>query len=320
MSTPVIDPLKPLPYSPYGRSEGMPGIDPNAPMQQMQRTQPARKPGPYQGQGTQLSPYTATSNLRGTQIAPGANPALNPVAQSNVNPAMQAYGRAGTAIGGAQATSGEASGARAMAMKDLANLGGPDRGTIAQDVFQQIRDASEPQFQEDIREVGRDAARFGRLGAGMTTSRVGDVVSARERDLSLAQRGLASDAASQTLNDRLGVFDARLGASGQFTQEDLSRAGFGLAKGESERGLGMTLEDTARRNRAEQVGERDFAYGRGIDERNELRGERDFQNNMSQQAIDNMIRQRSLEEMLLQGEWGRDMGYNDMLLGYGYGG
>jgi hypothetical protein len=275
-------------------------------------------PGGYGG--TQIQPYTAQQNLRGSQIAPGANPALNPIAQSNTAPAMQAYGRAGTAIGGAQATSGEASGARAMAMGDLAKLGGPDRGQIAGDVFQQMRDASQPQFEDDLRNVGRDAAKFGRLGAGMTTSRLGDVVSNRERDLSLAQRGLASDAASQTLQDRLGVFDARLGASGQFTSEDLGRAGFGLDKGQSEQSLGMTYEDMARRNRGEAVGERDFAYGRGIDERNELRGERGFQNDMQQQAQEDMIRQRMLEEQLLNGEWGRDMDYMQMLNSYGYGG
>ena len=41
---------------------------------------------------------------------------------------------------------------------------------------------------------------------------------------------------------------------------------------------------------------------------------------MQQQSQADYINQRTLEEMLLNGEWDRDMGYNNMLLGYGYGG
>ena len=278
-----------------------------------QQAQSRRLPQPYglqqPGQpqagypGTQQ--FTATDNLRGTQV----NPTVNPQQQQATSSATDAYGRARTSIGDTTATSGAATGARAMAMSDLANLSGPDRGQIAQDVFGQIRDATEPQFQKDLQGVGRKAAALGRLGAGMTTSELGDVMSTRERDLSLAQRGLASEAAGQTLSDRLGVFDARLAGSGQFTQEDLGRAGFGLSKASAEQGLGSRYQDLASQ-----------LYGQERGERDELRGERAYQGELQQQSTDDYIRQRQLEEMLLQGEYDRDMGYTDRLLAYGYGG
>lgn len=314
--------------------------------------------------GTQTSGYTATNNLRGTQVTPTVDPrttaniqnataaagrmnlpTYGQIGGSNTAQAMDAYGRARTNIAGTSPTSGAAMGARSMAMGDLASLRGPDRGQIAADVFSQLEEASRPRFEQDIQNVGRKASALGRLGAGMTTSELGDVVSNRERDLSLAKRGLASDAASQSLSDRLGVFNASLGASGQFTNEDLARAGFGLNKAGAELGLGQTLEGSARTDRAESVGERDFQFGRDVTSaglagdqarlysgladqvygqnrgyRDELRGERGYQNDMSQQALENMINQRTLEEMLLQGEFGRNLDWTNMLLGYGYGG
>lgn len=315
--------------------------------------------------GTQLQGYTADNNLRGTQVTPTADPrttsaltnatqaagqvqlpgGYQPVGGSNTAPAMDAYGRARSNIQGTSAQSPAAMQARTMALGDLANLSGPNRGQIAQDVFSQIRESTEPQFQKDLQGVGRKAAAMGRLGAGMTTSELGDVVSNRERDLALAQRGLASDAASRTLDDRLGVFGARLGASGQFTNEDLGRAGFGLNRAGAEQSLGQSLEGSARRDRAEQVGERDFqfgadvtgaqlagdrgrmyqdlsdqVYGQNRGYRDEIRGERGFQNQMQQQSQQDYINQRTLEEMLLQGEFGRNQDYTEMLLRYGYGG
>lgn len=306
MATPATERLKPLPPT-FGSPvpQVMPG-GPTPQTPQTPQTQPqTRVPTTRLQQQPGMQPYTATDNLRGTQI----NPTTDPRTAGAQASATDAYGRARTAIGAANPNSAGAGQARTMALGGLQALQGPDRGAIATDVFQQIRDASEPQFQKDLQGVGQKAAALGRLGAGMTTSELGDVVSNRERDLSLAMRGLSSDAASQSLNDRLGVFNAQLGASGQFTQEDLARAGFGLQQAGAEQSLGTDYANMG-----------DRIFGQGLTQRNELRGERDFQNNMQQQSVDDYIRQRSLEEMLLQGEHGRNMDVTNTLLGYGYGG
>jgi hypothetical protein len=294
MATPVNDPLQPLPQN------GLATYQPPA-------VRPRRNTLPTSGYSTSVTPYTATNNLRSQQIAPTGTPQT--IGQSATGPAMDAYGRARSAI----RPSSEASGARSMAYGDLQSLGGPDRAALAESTFNRLRESTAPAFQKDLQGVGQRAAALGRLGAGMTTSDLGDVVQRREEFLGREQGRLADEAAGLTLSDRLGVFDARLRGSGQFTSEDLSR-------GEAERGLGMTLEDSARRDRAESVDERERMFGFGERQRGELRGERDFQNNMQQQAIDDYIRQRTLEEMLLQGEWDRNQDYTSMLLGYGYGG
>ena len=260
---------------------------------------------PMTGGAVPTQPFTATNNLRGTQI----NPAVSQGTTGAQQAATDAYGRAGASIAGTNPNSAAAGQARSMGMRQLAALQGPNRGQIAQDVFGQLREASEPRFQKDLQNVGRKAAALGRLGAGMTTSELGDVVSNREKALSLAQRGLASEAAGQTLADRLGVFGATMGASGQFTNEDLARAGFGLQRAGAEQSLGGAY-----------AGLGGQMFDQGLTQRQELRGERGFQNQMQQQALQDYIQQRSLEEMLLQGEYDRDMGLTDRYLAYGYGG
>lgn len=290
MSVPVREQLTPLPG-------GLAGYKP-----------PAVRPRPSTATATPYAtttPYTATDNLRGTQIAPGYNPQ---VAGAN-NQALAGYGRAATGVQGASATSGAANRARSMALTDLEGLGGPNRGQLAADAFETIEARGQPQFQKDLQNVGRRAAALGRLGAGMTTSELGDVITTRQRDLDLTKRELATDAAGRTLDDKLGVYDARLRGSGQFTQEDLGRGGFELDRAQLNRGVAGDYADFADREF-----DRDFA------ERQELRGERDFQNNMSKDAFDQMVRQRQLEEMLASGEWGRDMDYLQTLIGSGYGG
>jgi hypothetical protein len=196
--------------------------------------------------GVPTTGYTAQNNLRNRQI--------NPVAS---DPTRQAVGFT------------------TRGLNDLYNT--PDRGQIAQSTFQRLRSSTEPDFQADLRDVGRNAATFGRLGAGMTTSRLGDVATNRERFLTEESGRLSDEAASRTLDDRLGRFGASAGATQLFEGMDRGR-------------------------------------------RDELRGERGFQNQMQQQSFQEMMQQRALEEMLLQGEFGRNQDWTQMLLGAGYGG
>jgi hypothetical protein len=252
-----------------------------------------------------FSPYTATDNLRNKQISPLTNPVVSGV----TNAAGSAYGGALAGVRSTDPNSAEASQARAMALGDLQNLGGPDRGQIAEDTLRRLISSTEPEYQKRVQGVGRDAARFGRLGSGVTTTNLGDLASERDRYIAETSGALASEAADKSLADRLGVFDARLRGSGQFTNEDLARGSFGLNRAATESDIGSRYADLG-----------DRLYDRDLTERQEYRGERDFQNQMQQQSQQDYINQRTLEEMLLNGEWGRDMGYTQMLLGGGYGG
>lgn len=143
--------------------------------------------------GAMTSQFGPTNNLIGTQLTP--------------------------------TPSADTSAARGMVSQSLGSLQGPDRGALAQQTFQQLRDLSEPQFQNQMRQVGQNAAKFGRIGAGMTTSELGDVASNRDKYLGTLQQQLATDAAGQTLQDRLGVFGAAQSGLGQLSGLDQQQYG-----------------------------------------------------------------------------------------------
>jgi hypothetical protein len=131
-----------------------------------------------------LSDFSPGNDLRFTQI----NPTLNP---------------------GTQAVQG-------LAMGDVTALhNAPDRGALAAQTFDQIRRQGEPAYEHALQGVGQKAAALGRLGAGMTTSELGDVASTRQKNLDFLSQQLATDAAGQTLQDRLATLGATAGYQGQ---------------------------------------------------------------------------------------------------------
>lgn len=139
----------------------------------------------------------------------------------------------------------------------------PDRQALAAQAFQLLRDQGEPAYQQAVRQVGQNAAKFGRIGAGMTTNDLTGLEASRERDLSQAARGLSLDAAGSTLSDTLAKLQ---GLSGVEQQQ----------------------------------------FGQGLTSRDELRGERGYQNQTDQQARENEANRLALEDQLLNSSFGRD--------------
>lgn len=160
----------------------------------------------------------------------------------------------------------------------------PNRGEIARDTFNLLRESTEPAFQQELRGVGQKAAALGRIGSGVTTSELGDVQAGRERYLSEAQRALSSEAASAEMGDRL----ARLAATGDVT------------------GLLDALQGSE--------------YSRGAARRGEARGEREYQHGLSREAIADRERQALLEDQLFGSQFGRQIALANLLGGYGFGG
>ncbi len=218
--------------------------------------------------------------------------------------------------------------ARAGISQDLGAIrGGPSRGELAQQTFQQLRESGEPQFQADLRDVGRRAASLGRIGAGLTTSQLGDVISNRERDLGLAQRGLATQAAGQEIGDRFNTLGASQGVAGQLFGQDIGQAGFQQGLRGEQRGERFAGQDFGFRNLAAQqgiagqlAGFEGQQFGQEQSQRNELRGERGFQTALDQQNIQNRVQQRQLEEALLSGQFGRDFSRQQLFADIGFGG
>jgi hypothetical protein len=141
----------------------------------------------------------------------------------------------------------------------LENLQGPDRAKLAMDAFQRFQEQGDPAYQTRLREVGQKAAALGRIGAGMTTSDLGDVNVRREQELLREQGRLSGEAAGLSLQDRLAA------------QSGLESGAGTLA------GLG---------------GEE---FNRGIQQRHELRGERGYQGDLAERAQQARIDQERAE-------------------------
>lgn len=250
--------------------------------------------------GMDLQPFGIGSNLRGTQITPGVDPRLAGTQGMVDSAAARLAGSTGSPV------SSEAQFARGATLDALRGLRGPDRGAIAADVFSRLRRDTQPAFEEELRGVNRAAAAGGRLGSGVTTTRLGDVASNREQFLSQAAERLASEAASASLGDRLGVLGATSAAGGQFAGEDLARAGFDLGRDRAR------LSDLA--------GLEGQQFAEGASNRGEFRTERDFQDRLARFAQGDAVQRALLEDQLLNSAFGRDQSILAMLAGTGYGG
>lgn len=223
-----------------------------------------------------------------TPTPPGQSPqapAFNPLGTSTY---MQQFGPQNT-IRATRITGGDAptadsravDQARARASGALPDV---DRGALAGDILSQLIERSNPAFQNELRTVNQRAAAGGRLGAGMTTTELGDVTSNRQRYITDAARQLSSEAAGLTLEDSL--------AKGRYGLDQLSEL----------RGL---------------EGQR---FGQGVTSREELRGERGYENQMARDARSDEIERILLEEGLLDSSFNRDQDRLDLLGRYGFGG
>jgi len=228
--------------------------------------------------------FTASDNLRGTQINPGA-PTINPgsFGGGGAPPAFQASGQSGEA--------------RDIALRRLKGLeSAPDRLQLAQEAFDLFNQQRAPQNERALRDVGARAAAQGRLGAGMTTSELNDVYLSQSRDRDLLQRGLINDAGSRTMEDRLASQAAAQRASDSFYGQDL---GAGALNNQAF-GLGI-------QNRNSQANIGNLAFNQGLAGRDELRFERGYQGDLAQQALDNRYRELDQEERFGNNDFNREL-------------
>jgi hypothetical protein len=324
----------------------------------------------------------ARGAVANTGFAPGTGAPVPPTVTSDM--ARLAFGTGGAGASGVN-YGADTTAARAGLSQSLAGLEGPDRVALAREAFNILGADYEPTYQKDMRDVKNAAAATGRIGAGTTTSALGDV--AQRKNEFFARRGaeLANIAAGQTLADRVdklnaarGVFgdlagtdataaqignaaagmntDARFRGLGlgadlareAFAQGDINRRfGFDVDRARNslafdraglERGLasdtsnlaelafgrGAALRGEQRSDRDARFRQEDTGYGRSLDRlgilrdletsqagrdaafRNELRGERGYQDDLEQRGVDRAMQQRLFEESLLDRLFGRD--------------
>ncbi len=133
----------------------------------------------------------------------------------------------------------------------------PTPTQLAQSQFQQLLDQAGPQLALADQKVGQDAAKFGTLGAGRTTSQLGDVQTVNQRNLTNAAQSLANTAGQQTLQDYMNELAQIQGMN----QNDLSLR-------TQQQGVGINLGQQAVQNNAAQLAAQQGAqaqqFGEGI--------------------------------------------------------
>lgn len=220
----------------------------------------------------------------------------------------------------------------------------PDRGQLAQDMYGVLEERANPGFQQRLRSVGQKAAALGRVGAGLTTSELGDVETIHNRDLDLSRRQLAAEGAGHTLDDRIRQLGAAKDVYGAVTSannsaslgaEELNQRDFSnrltlardlygresddFGRRTGERDSGFNREQTLfgnERNKLQDssIYEQDI-YGRDRDARDEYRGERGWQYGLERDALGDRERQYGMEQDAESRDFNRSM----ELAKFGYG-
>lgn len=109
---------------------------------------------------------------------------------------------------------------RKLALDRVSNLTTPDRQKLADEALSLLEEQSRPRFEVAQRQIGQKAAALGRVGSGVTTTELGDLGLQRERELSLARRGLANETAGLRLSDELDQLGATQSVFGDFAGAD----------------------------------------------------------------------------------------------------
>lgn len=196
---------------------------------------------------------TATGSLQGLQaLGTGAfsGGGANTASTAGLDAALA---QARDTIGGQFNYGADIGKARGMVLPALeAAMTGPERGQIAAESLALLEERSRPGYDRDLRSVTERNAAMGRRGSGLTTNELTDVTSARERELALARRDLANEAAARTLQDRTDRTNLAMGVTTGLGNEDRSAAMVRLAQAEGLSALGKTGFDALAFNAGQQ--------------------------------------------------------------------
>ena len=177
----------------------------------------------------------------------------------------------------------------------------PDRQMLALETLKLAEEQGDPAYQQRVRQVGQNAAKWGRIGSGMTTSELGDVETTRARDIDQLRRGVSLESAGQTLADRTSNLQT-LGAleTDQFNKEAAKRGELRGERGYESDVAAKALEDSIRQRQLEEDLTQG-AYGRQMGKAQlGLQGAQISAGNadQSQTGVQDFLTQLALEESL----------------------
>lgn len=276
---------------------------------------------------TPASVFTETNNLRGTVVNPVATGSLDQARAAldrlaAMRPTLAGMMNQQVAAPTSYAPSAEAAAARARMMEGVDSLyTTPDRMGLASEALSIYDQQSQPVLDQALRSVMGRAAAGGRMRAGMTTNELTDVGTQWKRDRDIFGRTIINDALQQAMSDRLNRLGATQSAAGFFSGDDAQTAGInqGLreeARAELARRFGMGeavagldaslfgLESNLANNQ----------YDWGERQRQEVRGERGYQDDMAREALANRERQVRLEDDLQTSDTNRQLAWIKSLI------
>lgn len=255
-------------------------------------------------------------------------------------------GGGGGGGGGGFGYGADTMGVRGQAKAELDKMLGmdPDRAKLAGDTYNLLAERTAPERDMQLRQVGQKAAALGRVGAGMTTNDLTGVQQGYDRMLDQSRRELSTDAAQRALDDRSKKLSAAQGLGDSFAGQDTAAGGlnlgyaqlgsqnaqnafnnnFALDNAAFGRRMGLADAESAFTQGGFNNAESRFGnmadYASGIQgnermDRNEIRGERDYQYGLSNDATNNRIGQHRQEEN--EYNTGIDQGMNLAQTGYG---
>lgn len=276
------------PQSPYMRRQPQQGMQQRyAPANGAPPQQPSQRPQqPVPGQPAAGQPVSGTATPPVTASAPPAPP---PVAQQAATPVQNAQDVALASLNNASSA--------------------PDRGTLAMQTFRNIQAAGQPAYDQSVRAAASNAAKYGRIGAGQTTNELDDLQLARQRSLDTTSSQLATDAAGQTLSDRLAVAQQALGQYGAYQGADQAKnqlaldtqtglGNLGVAKTNAETNATSAANSFTLGNRsadtAASIAAANAANQRGTLALDTTKTAQDFQMQQAQQALQDKIQSGQL--------------------------
>ncbi len=217
------------------------------------------------------------------------------------------------------------------ALSNISN--GPNRTALALQKLQDFDIEGQPALDAGFRKVGQSAAKFGRLGSGMTTNDLTGLQGTYDRNKMLLKNDLARSVAEGDISDRYRTADVYRGARNdqygfgqdqrnyetgvnQYNQGALfDRQQAGVGQENINRNYGTDVDrynqgasfDRARAGNSDQANWQDRQYSQGRDAADFQRGERDYQYGLSRDAQNSAIQQRMLEDQLLNSAQGRSL-------------
>lgn len=250
-----------------------PAAEPTSYGQQPQQTVAQQAAQAYQAA---YQPFGPGNDLRSTAVMPTFEPSFEDEAADLIQNADPS-------------TAGTEQVRSAAIQAILSAMQGTDRGEAMRLRYEDLLEQSADARATGIRDIGRASAKFGRMGSGMTTNDLGTLEQRIQEADADARRDLAIETADQELSDRMALAGLGLQGSSALQGLDLARGEFDIGRASALTGLDNTR------------------FQRGAAMRDEVRGERQFQQDQADRALDRTVQQAQLEEMLKSGQFGRDI-------------